>query len=235
MQVKAMQAELRLCYKQIRNATAGSRTDRPRAVDFMAFQVVIGKITLFAIESVNPEWIAAKQLVESDYEPYIGPRNCEILVRYLLPCRHLLFRAYNEGFSISLLLFHPRWWIDDILTLREFTSRYYDETLDLHDQDPSTFRDKGQNRYLEAVAHLDVLHTNLPRQQADQLANQLNTFQVNVTSSHAAIQKNALATTKATINTARQKYLMSKLSGLAGVLVSRLRHSSLLYRSGRNI
>lgn len=95
-------AELRLWYKQIRNATARLRTNRPRAVDFMAFQVVIGKITLFAIESVNPEWIAAKQLVESDYEPYIGPCDCEFLVRYLLPCRHLLFRAYNEGSPVSL-------------------------------------------------------------------------------------------------------------------------------------
>ena len=84
-----MHAELRLWYKQIRNATARSRTDRPRPIDFMAFQVVIGKITLFAIECVNPEWIAAKQLVGSDYEPYLGPFNCEILVRYLLPCRHL--------------------------------------------------------------------------------------------------------------------------------------------------
>ena len=75
----------------------------------MAFQVVIGKITLFVIESVNPEWIAAKQLVESDYESYIGPCNCEILVRYLLPCRYLLFRACNEGFPIPLLLFYSRW------------------------------------------------------------------------------------------------------------------------------
>lgn len=53
--VKAMQAELRLWYKQIRNATARSHTDRPRAVDFMAFHVVVEKITLFAIESVKPE------------------------------------------------------------------------------------------------------------------------------------------------------------------------------------
>ena len=39
-------------------------------------------------------------------------------------------------------------------------------------------------------AKLEDLHNNLPRQQADQLANQLATFEVNVTSSHAAIQKN---------------------------------------------
>ena len=192
--VKAMQAELRLWYKHIRDATARSRIDRPRAVDWTVFQVVIGRITLFAIEKVNPEWIATKQLVEEsnrpDYELTAGPCNCEILVRYLLPCRHLLFRACAEGFPIPLSLFHPRWWIDDVPTPREFTPRYYDETLDPHDQDPLVFQSKGKNRFLEAAAQLEELHTKLPRQQADQLANQLATFQVNVASSHAAIQKN---------------------------------------------
>ena len=91
------------------------------SVDCNPYQVVIGKITLFAIESVNREWIAAKQLVESNYELYIGPGNCEILVRYLPPFRYLLFRVYNEGFPIPLLS---------------------DETLDPHDQDLLTFRDK---------------------------------------------------------------------------------------------
>ena len=80
----------------------------------MAFHVVIGKITIFAIEYVNPKWIAAKKLVEEkenqipDWEPFIGPYNCEIFVRYLLPCRHILFQACDQGFPIPLSLFHPR-------------------------------------------------------------------------------------------------------------------------------
>lgn len=80
----------------------------------MAFHIVIEKITIFAIEMVNPEWIATKKLVEekeihmSDWEPFIGPCNCEILIRYLLPCRHLLFRACDEGLPIPQSLFHPR-------------------------------------------------------------------------------------------------------------------------------
>ena len=194
--VKAMQAELRLWYKNLRTKIAKSRIDRPRAVDFMAFHVVIGKITIFAIKMVNPEWIETKKLVEekeahmSDWEPFIEPCNCEILVRYLLPCRHLLFRACDEGFPIPQSLFHPRWWIDDIPTPRTFTPRYFDETLDPFDADPSAFRDKAKSRYLEATAQLDNLHNKLPRQQADQLANQVAIFQVNVASSHAAVQKN---------------------------------------------
>ena len=62
--VKHMQAELKLWYKTLRLESAKSYTERPRAIDFMAFHVVIGKITIFAIESVNPEWIATKKLVE---------------------------------------------------------------------------------------------------------------------------------------------------------------------------
>ena len=194
--VKAMQAELRLWYKNLRLEIAKSRTERPRAVDFMAFHIVIGKITIFAIEKVNPEWIAAKKLVEEkeshmpDWEPFIGPCNCEILVRYLLPCRHLLFRACDEGFPIPQSLFYPRWWIDDIPTPRTFIPRYFDETLDPSDADLSAFRDKAKNTFLEAAAQLDDLHNKLPRQQANQLANQLATFQINVASNHTAIQKN---------------------------------------------
>ena len=194
--VKAMQAELRLWYKNLRLETARSRTERPRAVDYMAFHIVIGKITIFAIETVNPEWVATKKLVEEkedhipDWEPFIGPCNCEILVRYLLPCRHLLFRACDEGFPIPQSLFHPRWWIDDIPTPRAFIPHYFDETLDPFDTHPSAYRDKAKNTYLKATAELEDLHNKLPRQQANQLANQLATFQANVTMSHTALQKN---------------------------------------------
>ena len=59
-----MQAELKLWYKNLDRESARSRINRPRAVDFMAFHVVIGKITIFAIECVNPEWIVAKKLVK---------------------------------------------------------------------------------------------------------------------------------------------------------------------------
>ena len=96
----------------------------------------------------------------------------------------------REGFPILQSLFHPRWWIDDIPAPRSFVPSYFNETLDPDDADPSTFRDKARNRYLEATAELDNLHNKLPRQQADQLANQVATFQVNVASNHVAIQKN---------------------------------------------
>ena len=107
---------------------------------------------------------------------------------HIIICEYLPTPSCNEGFLISL--FHLRWWIYDISIPREFTPRYYDATLDSHDQDLSAFRDKGKNRYLEAVARLDDLHIKLPRQQFNQLVNQLTAFQVNVASSHAAFHKN---------------------------------------------
>ena len=77
-----------------------------------------------------------------------------------------------------------------ISTPRIFTSRYFDETLNPYNIDLSAFRDKATNRFLEAAAKLDDLHNKLSRQQADQLTNQIVTFQANVASSYAAIQKN---------------------------------------------
>ena len=75
-------------------------------------------------------------------------------------------------------------------TSRTFTPRYFDETLDSHDADSLVFRDKAKNKYLEAATKPDDLHKTLPRQQADQLANQITTFEVHVVSSHVVIQEN---------------------------------------------
>ena len=192
--VRDMNSELRRWYRSIREEVEASRIDRPRGVDMVAFSIVVGKITIWAIEKVNPEWIATKQwateiATNPAYIPEEGPCNCYLMTAFALPCRHYLLRACIEGFPIPLSLFHPRWWIDDIPTPHEWSPRYYDQTLAPGDNDPSMHRDHGRNTFLAAAASLQSLHTALPRAQADQLANQLATFQANVTTTHEALQQ----------------------------------------------
>ena len=129
-------------------------------------------------------------MVEEQALPIQGPCNCPLLVRFLLPCKHLLRKAYSEGFPIPLSLFHPRWWIDDVSTPYTFTPRYWSDTIDPDSKDPTAFRDQGKNKFLANMQALNNLHQTLPKEQADKLAHQLATFQVNVTEAHAIIQKN---------------------------------------------
>lgn len=40
-----------------------------------------------------------------------SPCQCELLLRYGLPCRHYLQGPYRNGLPIPRSLYHPRWWI----------------------------------------------------------------------------------------------------------------------------
>lgn len=85
------------------------------------------------MEKINPEWIAAKELaIHPDIEE--GPCDCDIYIRWTLPCRHYLLRACREGFPIPMALLHPRWWLDGPLGAPpNWRPRYYDQTLDSDD------------------------------------------------------------------------------------------------------
>ena len=50
-----MHLELKRWYRSIREEVEASRIDRPRGIDIVAFSIVIGKITIWAIKKVNPE------------------------------------------------------------------------------------------------------------------------------------------------------------------------------------
>ena len=71
-----------------------------------------------------------------------------------------------------------------------YTSLTPRRSLNSHNADPLVFRDKVKNKYLKAATKLDDLHKTLSHQQADQLINQIITFEANVASSDIAIQKN---------------------------------------------
>lgn len=189
--VRAMQAELKRWYREIREAENRSRVDRPRSIDFQAFSEWFGFMTIWAIEKVNPEWVATKQLAEIVRQE--GMRdwvcNCEIWVGLLLPCRHTMLRACLEGMPLPRSLAHPRWWIDGPPTPYEWSPRYYDATLPPDDIVPTRYQDPGTNKFLAATSDIQELHKTIPRQQRDLLANQLSTFHVNVAASHGKLQE----------------------------------------------
>lgn len=74
-----------------------------------AFKDIRTKISCYAAEKLSTEWKELRQQLTNDINSQLGPCNpCEIRVRYGLPCRHLLHRAYLSEIAIPLLLIHPR-------------------------------------------------------------------------------------------------------------------------------
>jgi hypothetical protein len=87
---------------------------QPRILDRRAFRLVVNEISTYALELVAPEWEAVKQDVQQqpnlmavDYPSC----DCQVLLRWSLPCRHYLLQACITGEPIPRSLFHPRWWL----------------------------------------------------------------------------------------------------------------------------
>ena len=50
-----IRSKLKRMNRLIREKEKDSRTRRPRGVDYLAFQLLIGRVTIWAIEKINPE------------------------------------------------------------------------------------------------------------------------------------------------------------------------------------
>jgi hypothetical protein len=112
--------------KELAKAEQEGLVTRPRTLDIKAFQLVLGKITIQALNRISPEWNEAKKLAllpegAADYstvggimrqgidnliEP--GQCMCENPVRFSLPCRHNLVRSVRNGFAFPILLIYSR-------------------------------------------------------------------------------------------------------------------------------
>ena len=83
-----IRSKVRRMHRLIREKKKESRTKRPLGVDFMAFQILIGQVTIWAMKRINPEWVAAVATVEGireDERITEGPCRCGVVVRYGLP------------------------------------------------------------------------------------------------------------------------------------------------------
>ena len=95
-----------------------------------------------------------------------------------------------QGFPIPISLLHPRWRLNGPpIAPGNWQARYYDDSINPDDANPTKYHDVGKNRFLHAAASLQKLHQELSRQQTDLLANQLSTFHVNVTVTHEKLQE----------------------------------------------
>jgi hypothetical protein len=86
------------------------------------------KITGYALEKATKEWSATKIIAddikadqqELDFilrtECKLG---CELPLRYSLPCKHWLYKAFIDNVAIPISLFHPRWLLDGLLVLHK--------------------------------------------------------------------------------------------------------------------
>ena len=99
-----IRVELRRMHRLIREKEEESRIKRSRGVDFMAFQLLIGRVAIWAMERINPEWVeavATAERIRGGEDIIEGPCRCEV-VRFGFPCRHFhhLLRAAIESFPI---------------------------------------------------------------------------------------------------------------------------------------
>jgi hypothetical protein len=67
-------------------------------------------ISKLALNLVQQVWVKLSDLVANEIE--LGSCYCELLVRYGLPCKHHLLRAYQTGQPLPRSLLPPRWWLD---------------------------------------------------------------------------------------------------------------------------
>ena len=97
-----------------------NQKSRPRLLDKAAFAEVGYKLTHYASKLVMLEWSATKLIadhIEEGKEPRIDTQigcqfKCQLPLRYCLPCKHWIYKAFVEGLPIPLSLFHPRWLLD---------------------------------------------------------------------------------------------------------------------------
>ena len=113
--------------KKFAKAEQEGLVTRLRTLDIKAFQLVLGKITIQALNRISPEWDEAKKLAllpegAVDYSTVGGVMRqginnlielrqciCENPVRFGLSCRHNLVRSVRNGFVFSISLIHFRW------------------------------------------------------------------------------------------------------------------------------
>jgi MULE transposase domain len=90
-----------------------SERDRPRRLqrDKAAFRFLFDEISLFALNKLADEWELVKRIAANLDDIGNELCQCQLLLRWYLPCKHHLFAIVKSGQPIPKSLIHPRWWI----------------------------------------------------------------------------------------------------------------------------
>jgi len=186
--IRFMKFKLKLWYCFIREIDEKSHINRSQVVDFEAFQLLVNHVIIWALEKINSEWIAVKKLATQSITA--DSCDCDIYIRYELLCRHYFLCVCIQEFSISILLLHSRWWLNEsFIASSNWQTKYYDDFINLNDANSMKYHDVDKNKFLHAAVSLQKLHQKLSHQQINLLVNQLFIFHVNVTVIHERLQK----------------------------------------------
>jgi hypothetical protein len=88
----------------------GVKSLRTLTADRWSF--LIGSVSKLALTKVKEEWAKVAHFASGVTDTNLIDCNCELLLRYGLPCKHHLLQAYHTGQPIPRSLLHPRWWLD---------------------------------------------------------------------------------------------------------------------------
>ena len=82
---KNIRFELRRMHILIREKEEESRIRRPRGVNFLTFQLLLDRVTIWVMKAINPEWVTVVAMVErinsGEEEVVSGSCNCNLVVR----------------------------------------------------------------------------------------------------------------------------------------------------------
>jgi hypothetical protein len=102
--------------------------DRLAQLDFAAFKYLVMTISNEALKKIEEEWHELKVTLLANQNTDLGTCRCELLLRFGLPCKHHLKRAYLQGMPIPRSLIHPRWWLKGpVVHQSNWQPRYPDE------------------------------------------------------------------------------------------------------------
>jgi hypothetical protein len=115
--------EIRMLLRDLDEEESKSHGSTPRTLDLRAFNAVIGQVTEWAINRVAEDWEACKQAISTGTDQQLASEQCEceLLLRFSLPCKHHLLHACTTGVPIPKSLFHPRWWLNGPPISKAFT------------------------------------------------------------------------------------------------------------------
>ena len=128
------------------------------------------KITNYSLKMIEKEWYSLKTSLQANQNLDLDPCRCELLLRYTLPCKHLLRRAYESNILILKTLVHPRWWLKGPVLHRQNWQPYY------LDEEPAMFPlQQGVNEVDKISREIEQLHEQLQPEEAAHFRRQIVT------------------------------------------------------------
>jgi hypothetical protein len=108
--------------KEYNERINNNRKNNPTLIDLKVFAKARSKLTHYAINKTMAEWRATKDFVDAinsgDKDPFEFKEvirclcECELPLRFGLPCKHWMLLFYLRREPLSLSLFYPRWLLD---------------------------------------------------------------------------------------------------------------------------